>query len=300
MTKHLFFIGVDGGATKSIVRVEDESGRLLGREKSGPANIRLSVNQAWESILTAFTQILQAQGISLGDNAYQFHAAIGLAGCEIREAYDLFLRYSHPFHTLTVTSDSHTACLGAHSGRDGAIIIAGTGVVGYQIEHQRVTKIGGWGFPHDDEGGGAWMGAEAVKLTLKWLDGRLPESGIAKAVYAHYQENLEQFLLWANQANSSAFAALAPFVIQQSQLGDQAAQSILKRAATAIDAIGVTLLAKQHQSHQPLPCSLVGGVTDFIEPYLSEPLRARLLPCQMTPDAGAVMIARKEFAKEIK
>ena len=52
MKQHLF-IGVDGGATKSIVRVEDETGRLLGKEIGGPANIRLSVDQSWQSIHSA-------------------------------------------------------------------------------------------------------------------------------------------------------------------------------------------------------------------------------------------------------
>ena len=75
--------------------------------------------------------------------------------------------------------------------------------MGFQIESKRMTKVGGWGFPHDDEGGGAWLGLHAVKITLKWLDRRLPESGLARAIYAYFAEDQQQLVTWANQANST-------------------------------------------------------------------------------------------------
>ena len=46
------------------------------------------------------------------------------------------------------------------------------GTVAFQIEGDKEYKVGGWGFPHGDEGSGAWLGLEAVRLTLHWLDGR--------------------------------------------------------------------------------------------------------------------------------
>jgi glucosamine kinase len=50
------------------------------------------------------------------------------------------------------------------------LIAIGTGTVGYQIEGDKECKVGGWGFPHGDEGSGAWLGMEAVRMTLHWLD----------------------------------------------------------------------------------------------------------------------------------
>jgi glucosamine kinase len=281
-----------------MVRVEEASGKLLGREMSGPANIRLSVDQAWESIFTALNKILQANGISLDDKEVQFHAGMGLAGCEIPAATQYFLRHAHPFTTLRVTSDAHTACLGAHGGEDGAIIIAGTGVVGFQMEAGAQTKIGGWGFPYDDKGGGAWMGLEAAKLTFQWLDGRIKYSALAEKVFAHFEEDPLKFLLWASDANATQFATLAPTVLQQSKLGNVEAMQILQRSAKAIDEIGEALLQKQQSDKHKLSCSLVGGVTAYIEPYLSEELRARLRPCVATPDVGAMMLVRAAVSAE--
>ena len=45
MTKNIF-IGIDGGGTKTKLRMEDENGNLLAQSKGGPANIRLSVTNS--------------------------------------------------------------------------------------------------------------------------------------------------------------------------------------------------------------------------------------------------------------
>jgi glucosamine kinase len=152
-----FYVGVDGGATKTAVRVEDANGKLLGQVIGGPANIRISVDQAWLSINEALHRILHPVGVSFTHGGYQFHAGIGLAGYEIAEARDSFEKYTHGFNKLVLTSDAHIACLGAHNNNDGAIIIAGTGVVGFQMQAGETHKVSGWGFPHDDQGGGAWL-----------------------------------------------------------------------------------------------------------------------------------------------
>lgn len=289
-----FFIGVDGGATKSIVRVEDDAGHLVGQEVSGPANIRLSVEQTWRSVYSALEKILKPLSLSLGSKDYHFHAGMGLAGCELSEAYQAYVNCPHPFKTLSVTTDAHTACLGAHGHRAGAIIVIGTGVVGYQLQDSQINKVGGWGFPNDDEGGGAWLGLEATKIALRWLDGRLPASTLAQAVFAYFACDLDRFVVWSNQANSTQFAELAPLVIQQAQAGDTTACHLLQRAAEAIDWIGATLQKKQTEQTKPLPCSLVGGVAPFVEPFLGEALRSRLVPCQASPDVGAVLMVKEK------
>lgn len=294
------FIGVDGGATKSSLRIEDAEGHLLGQAMGGPASIRISVREAWHSINATLNQLLSPLGIVLDDDRFIFHAGMGLAGCEIAQACEDFIGYPHPFHTLIVSSDSHVACLGAHGGEDGAIIIAGTGVVGYQIDAGQVVQVGGWGFPHDDEGGGAWLGLQATKITLQWLDGRLPSSELARAVYNYFSQNQAYFINWANQANSTAFAKLAPIVIQQSEAGCSIACQLLQQAAQAIDRIGYALEAKQRHHDEPLACSLVGGIAPFLHPFLSAPLRSRIYPCQSTPDAGAILLVHNFLAKDIQ
>lgn len=289
------FVGVDGGATKCIVRVEDEVGNVLGQEISGPANIRISVDQAWQSIRGALNKILSDHS-----SQYELHAGMGLAGCELQEVYQIFLQRQHSFKSLVVTSDAHIACLGAHGGQDGAIIIAGTGMAGYQICQGKVSKVSGWGFPYDDEGGGAWIGLRAVMQTFQWLDGRRKASALNQAIYQHFQKDSERLINWANLANSTAFAELAPLVIQHSEAGDVNATQILQEAAYAIDKVGDALQAAQPDPKKILPCTLIGGVARFLRPLLAEPLKSRLQSSVADPVQGAVMLVREhvETVKE--
>lgn len=291
-----FFIGVDGGATKSVVRVEDSTGSLVRRAIGGPANIRISVEGAWQSINAALVEILEPLTQSIPLNECQFHVGMGLAGCEIQSAYQAFIEFPHHFTTLVVTSDAHIACLAAHGESDGAVIIVGTGVTGYQIEKEKIVKVGGWGFPHDDEGGGAWLGLQAVNLTFKWLDGRAHASGLTKAIYHFFGNNQDRLVSWANRINSTGFAELAPIVIQASQNRDPAAIEIMRRAAQAIDQVGFALQAAQ-QEKKPLPCSLLGGIAEFIEPYLGTSLLQRLSYSKASPDVGAILFVRNHLKK---
>lgn len=286
------FISVDGGGTKSKVRIENSAGQLLGQAVGGPSNIRLSVKTAWQSIYNAITEALTPIGISLQNPHYRFHAGMGLAGCEISDIYKDFISQPHPFRTLHVTSDAHTACIGAHNNHDGAIIIIGTGTIGYQIQHGIESRVSGWGFPHDDEGSGAWLGLEAARLTFQWLDHRIEKSPLLDTIFEFFNRDLETFLAWANRANSSEYARLAPIVINHSQQEETLAVRLMKKAAHAIDRIGIALEKKRATSDEPIPTCLFGGIAPFIEPWLSEELRSRLTPRKGDANMGAILMIR--------
>jgi glucosamine kinase len=292
------FIGVDGGGTKSKVRVEDSQHQLLGQAVSGAACIRISVDAAWQSIYAALDEILATHNISLQDKNYRFHAGFGLSGCEVKEAYAEFINRPHPFATLLLTSDAHTACVGAHNGADGTIIIVGTGVVGYEIDAGKATQVGGWGFPHDDEGGGAWLGLEATRLTFQWLDRRVEKSPLVVDIFDFFERDLDKFVTWANRANSTEFARLAPLVINHSQQEEIAAVRIMKKAAHAVDRIGHALMKVHGSTKKPLPCSLFGGIAPFLEPLLSDDIREVLVPRQADANAGAILMVRQKILEQ--
>lgn len=284
------FIGVDGGATKTLVRVESAAGALLGEGRGGPANIRLSVEDSWRSIRHALAQALAQAGLRLDDERYLFHCGAGLAGTEVSSARERFFNTPHPFTRLLLKSDAYTSCLGAHDGADGAVIAIGTGTVAYQIEAGREHQVSGWGFPHGDEGSGAWLGLEAVRLTLHWRDGRQPASPLLAAVFAHFDNDLSRLVAWANQAAATQFAQLAPLVIAQVEQGTPLAVALIRRGAAEIDRISAALEAA---AGRPLPCCLQGGMAPFLEPWLGEALRARLVPKRAEAVHGALLMIRR-------
>jgi glucosamine kinase len=285
------FIGIDGGATKTIVRVEGAHGEFLGQGQGGPANIRLSVEGSWQSIHEALKGALAQPGLRLDDDRHRFYCGAGLAGTEVPAACEQFFNTLHPFARLMLKSDGYTSCLGAHGGGDGAMIAIGTGTVGYQIEADKEYKVGGWGFPHGDEGSGAWLGLEAVRLTLHWLDGRGEPSPLLEAVHAHFDHDLNRLVVWANEANATQFAKIAPLVIEHVKLRTPLALTLIQQAAREIDRLAAALAAQSVD--KALPCSLLGGLASFVEPWLGEPLRMRLVPCKLDAVHGAVLMIRK-------
>lgn len=292
MIKDLF-IGGDGGGTKTKIEIEDAEGNLIGRGKGGPANIRTSVDTAWTSVMDGIHAALAEANIRLDDPNYRFHLGLGLAGTEVPAAKKNFLSRPHPFTTLMVESDAYIACLGVHGGKNGAIIIIGTGSIGYQIENQKVVRVGGFGFPHDDLGGGAWLGLEACRLTFQSLDGRISETPLLKAVFEHFDDNLQKFTIWANQATPGNFGELAPLVFLNAQAGDPYAIDLLQQAAQYINRIWFALKKK---SHSNLNCGLLGGIAPLITHELCDDLQARLVPRRFDAAKGAILMLHQYLA----
>ncbi len=292
------YIGVDGGATRLTLRMENAAGELLGSGRGGSANIRLSVDATWHALRTALQTALDAAGLRLEDKNLRFHMGLGLAGCEVKEAVTAFLAYTHDFASLRLITDAHAACLGAHAGAEGAIIIAGTGSLGFQVQKGKTLQVGGWGFPQDDDGSGAWLGLQAARLTFHWLDGRANASRLVESVFDFFNADVEKFATWANRANSSEFARLAPLVIRQAEDNQSDAVQLMQQAAAAIDLLGVVLHKHQLAEGYVLPCSLAGGIAEFLLPWLSEDLRARLVPAKADACAGALWLIRQHVALE--
>lgn len=289
MKKKSIFIGVDGGATKLLLRMEDQAGNVLAVTKSGPANIRLSVESAWQSIQYALKEACDIATLSLNDPNILFHAGFGLAGCEKKSACNIFLNQPHSFSTLQLFSDAKAACIGAHQHQNGAIIIIGTGAVGYQIVSGKNNQVGGWGFPHDDEGSGAWIGLEATRLTFQAIDKRHLATPLTKKIFSHFEEDTEKLLEWASSASPTQFASLVPLVIETIQQQDISALTLIKKSASAIDKISDAL---EIQAGKNLPCCLLGGIAPFIEPFLGKKLRSRLIPAKTDPASGAILLIR--------
>lgn len=290
------FIGVDGGGTKTIARVEDSEGALLGQGRGGPANVRLSVQGSWHSVLEAVTRALESGGPDLGDARYRFCCGVGLAGTEVSSAATSFLETPHPFSRLALRSDGYISCLGAHGGQDGAIIAVGTGVVAYEVDEGREIQVSGWGFPHDDLGGGSWLGLQALRLTLEWLDGRREGSPLLSSVYAHFGDDLADVVAWACEAKATQFAQLAPLVIEHADRGTPLAHELIQQAAREIDRVGDALIRRANG--KPLPCCLLGGLAPFLEPRLSSALRARLVSPRLDASQGALLMIRRSVAQD--
>jgi glucosamine kinase len=283
------YIGVDGGGSRCRARIEDAQGRRLGEGVSGPATTRLGVDKAWRSIMRACEAAAEQGGVSTNDFA-QLHAGIGIAGHGRRGAGQALNDIAHPFRSVIFISDGLAACLGAHSGADGAIVVAGTGSIGVGLIGGRELRYGGYGFPISDEGSGADIGLQAIRLALRASDGRGDRSPLLDEVLAAFDDDPYQAVAWSEQASATDFAAFAPIVLRHASQGDPIGRRIFERAA---DAIGDLLDIFLREGIERL--SLVGGLAGAITPWLTPDLRDRLKPPDADAAAGAALAARQRI-----
>lgn len=285
MSGRVLRLGVDGGGTGCRARVETAEGEVLGQGLAGPATTRLGIEQAWSAVRTAMDAAIQEAGLAPGEIA-GIAAGVGLAGVGRKGALEALRALTHPFASIMFISDGLAACLGAHRGRDGAIVIAGTGSIGIGRVEGRDLRVGGYGFPISDEGSGADLGLQAVRLALRAGDGRIEPTALLREVMARFRDDPSEAVAWMDRATATDYAAFAPLVMRHADQGDAAGRRIVQDAAGQIDAL-VRALFDQGAPR----VALLGGLSSAIEPWLSPDVRRRLKPPEGDAVSGAIIAA---------
>jgi glucosamine kinase len=289
-TKGTTYLGVDGGGTRCRARIEDENGRQLGEASSGPATTRIGIEKAWRAVMEA-TEAAAAQARLSREDFARMHGAIGLAGLGRRGAEAALSEIVHPFASIVFISDGMAACLGAHSGADGAIVVAGTGSVGVGLIGGREIRIAGYGFPVSDEGSGADMGLQVVRLALRAADRRAELTPLLSEVLGAFDSDPYQAVAWSEEARATDYAAFAPIVLRHANQGDPVGRRIVERTADAIGDLLDMFLARGIER-----LSLVGGLSEAITPWLTPDLRGRLKRPDADAASGALLVARGRLA----
>jgi glucosamine kinase len=286
MKSDLLLLGIDGGGTRGRGRLCDFSGTILGEAKAGPANIRSGLKQSFESVRQAATQCAAQAGLGPGDLA-RVVACLALAGASEPSYRADAESYKTAFRKSIVIADAQAACLGAHAGHDGGVIVIGTGTIGWAELRGRRYRVGGWGLPVSDEGSGAWLGCEALRRVLWAHDVRIPWTDFLTSLFARFQSDPHAIVRWMSKATPSDFGSLAPIVVEHARSKDPMAMELMQRAATHVDALAVRLVSLGVER-----ITLVGGLAAQIEPCVSPAIRCRLVPPVGDAIDGALQLAR--------
>lgn len=281
------FLGVDGGGTGCRARLVDGQDRVLGQGVSGPATTRLGIEAAWASVMRACDAAIEEAGLS-PEEVLRLRVGMALAGLGRKGAREALQAQPHPFGVVAFVNDGMGACLGAHSGQDGAIVIAGTGSVGLGVVEGRDLRVGGYGFPVSDEGSGAYLGLKAVQFALRAHDGRLERTALLGEVMQRFADDPAEIIAWMDQATATDYAVLAPMVMRHADQGDPAARRIVQGAAGHVD----TLVRALFERGAPR-VSLLGGLATPLLAWLAPDVRRRLKPADGDAVSGAIILARR-------
>lgn len=288
------FLGIDAGGTSCRARLETAAGKILGVGTAGSATLRLGPQVAANTVADTCRQAIAASGIS-EDQADAVAVCAGVAGIEHEGAASAFANelVSLGFSAPLVVSDAETACVGAHAGGDGGIVIIGTGSVGYGRIHGKTIRLGGHGFPITDQGSGAHIGLLAAQKAVAAVDGLIAQNVFLRDIFDAMGGSMAKMVAWQEQASATHYASLAPIVVHHATSNDAAARDVMQTAARDIGRL-INGLAEAGIDR----ISLVGGLASIIEPFLPVSMVKKLVKPKGDPVSGAIILARKQAAAE--
>jgi glucosamine kinase len=286
------YLGVDGGATRSGARLRDADGKLLAEATGSAANIHVDFDAATAALRALVDATLINAGLNQAD-AESIAMGLGLAGFK-GESDEARVAAAFPgFLSVRAGNDATTACVGAHAGADGGLIIAGTGSAAVARVRNKETIIGGRGFALGDDGSGSHIGLEAMRAAMRAYDRIGPESALTQDLISHFSNDPVAMMNWALSAKPGDFGGFAPRVFEHAASHDPIALEIVRTAARAIGVLtrGVVALGAER-------VALVGGVGEALRPYFEPDIAARLKPPVYDPTDGAILFAGGAVASQ--
>lgn len=291
MVPQELFVGVDGGGTKCRIRIRAADSALLTEAQGGLANLYSDQETAIATILATIAEAMAKAELGPEDRP-RLYVGLGLAGAVTAETTTAVRRALAPFASVSVDVDAYAACLGAHDGADGGIVIAGTGSAGLALIDGQRHWIGGFGFQLGDQGSGAILGRGALRRAVLSLDNLIPSSPLLVEILDEFKRDRDALADWARHAMPRDYAQLAPRIFAAAARGDRHGLELVQDAARAVARLAYELLARGAPR-----IALVGGLTKPLSPYLPEELKPSLTEPQRDPLDGAIMMARRSAGR---
>jgi glucosamine kinase len=255
-----YFIGIDGGGTKTTCAVGDETS-LLATVVSGASNItRVGEEGARESLQQAIREGCAAAGIELRQIQ---RACIGAAGAGREEVARAIRKIAAEMVSgeIEVVADMPIALEAAFAAGPGVIVLAGTGSFAYGRNQQgRTARAGGWGFAISDEGSAHWIGLRAVREALRAADkGTTMPPVLERLMQVRGEGSFDEFVRAAN--SSPFFAAFFPVVVSMADAGDSLARQVLFEAGLELANLAAVVTGKLFaDDDSAVPLAVAGGV----------------------------------------
>jgi len=302
-----YFLGIDGGGTKTTCAVGDES-RVLATAAAGPSNIvRVGEAQTRESLQNAVRQACATAGITASEIARSCVGGSGAGRPELAQVVRSILAelLATP---IEVVGDMQIALEAAFDQGPGVLVIAGTGSIAYgRNQHGETMRVGGWGFSVGDEGSAHWIGREAIRVVLQESElgdnsGEFVETSLVQGLFRAW--GVRSFLDLARAGNSVPppdFAKLFPAVVASK---DEIARDVLRRAGRELVRITEVVIRRLFgKDEAAVPVAMTGGVfrhAELVRQVFYNELRkidprAQVKTEVVDPVEGALRMARRGF-----
>jgi N-acetylglucosamine kinase-like BadF-type ATPase len=234
-----YYLGIDGGGTKTKVIIIDRDENILFENTSGPSSIdTVDLETTSESIQNAVQPYTETHQNLIFNGVF-----IGLGGivfehdCKTVEALVSKLPQVNKDTFIMARNDMHNALYSANSFDKGMTLICGTGMVAFGKNGNQSHKAGGWGYFEGELGSAYHLGSEAIRHCIRAYDYRLEMNEFAKAVAKKLELKKATDIipiLISYHDDRTKTAQLAQIVTQYANLGNPFAKEICDKAISEI------------------------------------------------------------------
>lgn len=302
-----WYVGVDGGGTKTAAAVSLEDGKpLFMAKRTGCSYRELGTDAAAALIADSVKECLASVGASLDSCAGCCLGVPCLGENPDQDAVmsETLRRLLAPA-PLYIVNDVEVGWAGALNRQAGIHIVAGTGSIAFGKDLDRKTaRCGGWNEFFGDEGSAYWVGREAMGLLTKETDGRLPRGALYEVVRKKLGISIDTRFIDVIASEFAPYrdkvAAFQMYAYEAAKLGDAAAIALYGRAAYEL-ALLVRALKNTLRFPAHTDVSYSGGlfrVGELLLGPLAEELSAygcTLQPPASTALEGALMLSIERF-----
>ncbi|HTS11609.1 MAG TPA: BadF/BadG/BcrA/BcrD ATPase family protein [Candidatus Limnocylindrales bacterium] len=297
-----YFLGFDGGGTKTECVVAGADGKVLVRATSGPSNpLRAGYTKAWFNLSEAADVVLGRMKIT---SSHVRGICAGLGGASrpgVARRVTAFFERSFPNAEIEVTTDQEIAYEAAFGTGEGIILIAGTGSAAFGRDAQgRRARAGGRGPWFSDEGSGFDVGRRAVQAVVLADEGRGPATALSGRLLETLQMREWDTLTDAVTKNADdVFPRVFPLVAQLADEGDAVSREILATGAASLASLAAAVAEKLGGRDREVRIAKVGGENgrsrffdSAIDTALTDLLpKWRPVKAEISPAEAAVRVA---------
>jgi N-acetylglucosamine kinase-like BadF-type ATPase len=302
-----YFLGIDGGGTKTHAVITDASSRIIGEGFSGGANpLRAGLEEAVAHVDEAVADACAQAGIEPSEIGSTCAAIAGINHPihyhTMKDALDEALHIGG----LDLVTDARAALEGALDGKPGVVVIAGTGSIAIGINDKgEQARAGGFGPTLSDEGSGHYIAQRALKEVVSSFDGRSPRTLLAERICDRLGVASPADLpgvIYNSDSEPVEIAPLAELVDEAAREGDEVAREILAGAGRELGRLARSVIEKLNLNPIAFRVACVGSVFRSGEVLLG-PLReavhcvaplADVGPPLNSPAMGAVKLAQMQ------
>lgn len=303
----MYYLGIDGGGSKTTFSLCDEVGRFKGKVELGPSNyFQIGIDGVTKLMIEGLNEIEEKLHVSRKEikNVFLGTAAYG----DVKSDEPLVIQAVKEGLgdiKFTVNNDSFNALAAGVGAGSGINMICGTGSAGrgYNAETNEYANSGGWLYTFgSDEASGYWMSNLLLNEFARQSDGRDEKTALYYTVKEYLQLEDDGDVIdivatkWQN--DRTKIASLSILIDKLARANDPYALEILDRAGKEISDV-LNAIYKKLNFKEKVKVSYSGGVFKMKELILN-PLRKYLDPNKMevvapllSPAGGALLLALK-------